>query len=147
MNEKSKSTLFLMEQIIVITVFAVCAAACVKIFVVSYLITVDSVDIRNALHVAESAAETYKATFGDTGRAVRILSNEFGNYNDNMFSMYYDQNWRPSNSDNASFVLHLVKQNAGAPVVLSDVTVSRKEPGGELTELISLPVAVRRNER
>ena len=146
MDERSKSTLFLMEQIIVITVFAICAAACVKIFVVSFLITVDSVDIRNALHAAESAAETYKSTNGDTGRTVRILSNEFGYYSDSTVSMYYDRNWRPTDSDNAYFVLHLVKQNAGAPVVLSDVTVSRKEPGGVLTELVSLPVAVRRNE-
>jgi len=136
-----------MEQIIVITVFAICAAACVKIFVVSFLMTVDSVDIRNALHAAESAAETYKSTAGDTGMALRILSNEFGYYCDNTVSIYYDRNWRPADSGNAFFVLHLVKQNAGAPVVLSDVTVSRKESGGWLTELISLPVAVRRSER
>ena len=146
MNERSKTTLFLMEQIVVITVFAICAVACVKIFVVSFLITVDSVDIRNALHAAESVAETYKATAGDTGRAVRILSDEFGYYNNNSISIYYDYRWQPSGSNEASFVLHLIKHDSEAPVVLSDVTVSRKEPGGELTELVSLPVAVRRSE-
>ena len=146
MNERSKTTLFLMEQIVVITVFAICAVACVKIFVVSFLITVDSVDIRNALHAAESVAETYKAVAGDTGRAVRILSNEFGYYSNNSISMYYNYLWQPSGSDEASFVLHLIQHDSEAPVVLSDVTVSRKEPGGELTELVNLPVAIRRSE-
>jgi len=36
MVRRSRSTLFLMEQLIVIAVFAICAAACVKILTTSY---------------------------------------------------------------------------------------------------------------
>ncbi|MDR0273537.1 MAG: hypothetical protein LBI27_09500 [Clostridiales bacterium] len=68
--KKSKSSLFLMEQIVVITVFAICAAVCVKILSLSFIMTDDAVVTRNALLAAENAAESFKAFSGDLERVV-----------------------------------------------------------------------------
>lgn len=57
---RGRSSLFLMEQLIVIAVFAICAAVCVKIMFIARTITVDAVDTRYALLIAESEAEGFK---------------------------------------------------------------------------------------
>ena len=62
MKWRSRSTLFLMEQLIAIAVFAICAAVCVKILFVAHQKTVDAVDTRYALIIAENAAEIFKAS-------------------------------------------------------------------------------------
>ena len=142
MSGHSKSTLFLMEQIVVITVFAICAAVCVNIIVTSYLMTMEAVDTKNALITAESAAESFKATGGDTRRTTEILSESISSYfSDNAILIYYDNNWKPSGEAQAYFVLQLIKNDADPRVIFGDITISNKETGNEL---ISLPVAVRR---
>ena len=73
MNRRSKSTLFLMEQLVVIVVFAVCAAACVKILTHSYLVSKEAKDLSNALLAAENGAECYKASGGDISLTAYLL--------------------------------------------------------------------------
>jgi Tfp pilus assembly protein PilE len=65
--------LFLMEQLIVILVFAICAAVCMRLFVTSYIMVDETSDLNSALLAVESAAETYKATGGDIERMTQIL--------------------------------------------------------------------------
>ena len=153
MGERSKSTLFLMEQLIVIAVFAVCAAVCVNIIVSSYLMTVEAVNTKNALIISESAAETFKATGGDIRRVAEILSGSVNNYNsytsyysyydDNLFFVYYNINWQPCSREQASFVLHLARTDTEHQLVIfGDIAVHKKEAGDEL---MRLPIAVRRS--
>ena len=134
----SRSMLFLMEQIIVITIFAICVAVCVRILVESYMITTDAVDTKNALLAAESAAESHRAFFGDTERIANILG---GSVSGNSLSIYFDDNWQAVSAANASFVLHL--EQTGAEVLFSDITVTRLECG---SELIGITTAARRAE-
>jgi len=49
-----------MEQLIVITIFAVCASVCVKLFTESFLIANKARDMNHALLVAKNADEIYK---------------------------------------------------------------------------------------
>ena len=144
---RSKSTLPLIEQMIVIAIFAVCAAVCVKILVVSYLITVDAVDTRNALSVAESAAESFKAFEGDTGRIFDVLG-EYGSgrFADDTVTIFYDSSWGLTNETGASFVLRLSKRDAeiGDAVIFADVMVDRIDQDDQL---INLAVASRRTEQ
>jgi len=103
MNQRSKSTLFLIEQLIVVAVFAICAVACVSIMVSAYLNANDTRSISNALLRAESAAEVFKATGGDVDAIADIL----GGVSNNAYSfptsdyafvtIYYDSAWQPIN--------------------------------------------------
>jgi len=141
--KRTKSTLSLIEQIIVIAVFAFCAAVCVNIIVSSYLMTVNAVDTRNALTVAESAAESFKAFEGDTERVFRLLGEPDSGYaTHNVLVIYYDANWQPSRESDASFVLRLTTVvDNGSAVVFASISVIKIDDG---VELISLTVAARR---
>lgn len=99
----SKSTLFLMEQLIVILIFSFCAAVCVKIFVVSFIMTSDSNDMTNALRIAQSGAECYKAVAGDSEYAASILGG--GIVKDGVVSVYYDSDWHVCEGSEAAYIL------------------------------------------
>ena len=73
MANRSKHTLFLMEQLVVILVFAICAAVTVRIFVGSFLMAENAKHMKNALLIAESVAEVYKATDGDLTEMLKVL--------------------------------------------------------------------------
>jgi len=134
-----KSTLFLMEQVIVIAVFAICAAICVSILTSSYLMTRNALDTRNALMIAESAAESHKAFGGDITRIADILGGT-ADLDSNTFTIYYDTNWQPVNAEDASFVLNFTMRD-DTLVIFSDVSVSTNAG----SELVSLTAAVRRS--
>ena len=119
---RSKSTLVLIEQLVVIAVFAICAAVCVFIIAVSFLMTREAVDTRNALTAAESAAERFKALGSDD--TVR----------------FYDDNWRPTDADGAAFILRLYRRDDNQPVARADILVQRA--CGHY--LVSLSAAARR---
>ena len=128
-----------MEQIVVIAVFAFCAAVCVRILAESYSMTVDAVDTKNALLAAESAAESHKAFNGDVGRIADILNGSAES--DSSVLVYFDSFWQPTFAEQASFVLHLIQTESA--VIYSDITVSRILCG---KELVSLTVAARRSQ-
>ena len=117
MNSRSRSTLFLIEQIIVIAVFAICASACVYILTDAYLTAQDTRDLSNALHVIESGADSFKATGGDVRRAAEIISAErdvlvaqFTSSGE--LAVYYNDKWLVCGEGEA--VYRLLFQNAKA---------------------------------
>ena len=142
MNNRSRSTLFLIEQLIVIAVFALCAAACARILTAAYFSARDARDLSNALHNAESCAETFKATGGEIGKAIDILGGVKGGA---AGVVYYDSNWHICGKDNADYWLAL------EPVWL--ISQSDRLLTGEITvyridgdELVTLTVAARRGQ-
>ena len=62
MKTKNKSSLFLMELIVAIFFFAASAAVCISIFVGAHKTSSRSVDLSQAVFLAQSAAETVKAS-------------------------------------------------------------------------------------
>jgi len=132
-----------MEQVVVIAIFAICAAVCVKILVISYIMTVDGADTKNALIIAQNAAESHKAFKGDTRKILEILSGSTDSYyNENAILVYFDANWQPSDDIGASFVLHLITYGESSPVIFADITVTSLITDAEL---ISLRTAARRS--
>ena len=67
---RSKSSLFLMELIIVLMFFSLSAAICMKVFAVSKVKTDTARDLAQASFAAESFAEVYKEYRGDMGKRV-----------------------------------------------------------------------------
>jgi len=148
MTNRSKSTLFLIEQLIVIAVFAVCAVACISILTASFFYANDSNAVNNAIVKAESSAEVFKVTGTDFTAAANILggkttSKSLGADGVSVIAVYYDNYWQVGNEENASYVLNIIIESAqGAQdfdVITGRVTVGRIT--GE--ELISLNISTR----
>lgn len=90
MQQQSKrSSLFLLELILAIGFFCIAAAICVQIFVKSYNIEQDSSALNHAVHLATSAAETFRKTDVDD------------------YKVYYDQDWAECSQDNAYYTFKL----------------------------------------
>jgi len=148
MTQRSKSTLFLIEQLIVIAVFAICAAACVSIMTAAFFFTNDSASTSNAIIKAESAAEVFKASEGDIAAVVDVMGGVsggvLGRSGDVYASIFYDSSWEVSSESNASYKLSI--NATGTPHTSLDYTlmvgfINVERITGE--ELVSLQVAAR----
>jgi len=145
MNVRSRSTLFLIEQLIVVAVFAICAAACVRIITSAYYAARDSRDVNNAIHAAESGAECFKAVAGDIVKTVSILGGEVGGAGDTEIAfVYYDSKWQvcAKTDADASYMMQLTGactplNNGSSLLVSGELSVTRLT--GE--ELIAFPIA------
>lgn len=73
---RSKAPLALMEQMIMVLVFALAAALCLRAFVLSDSMSMDNARRDNAVLLAQNAAEVYKACRGDADEAAAILGGE-----------------------------------------------------------------------
>ena len=142
--KRSKSSLFLMEQIIVIAVFSVCAAACVKILTASYYTAKDTRDMGNAILAAENAAECYKARQGDFGKVAAILGGSVENSGSSAsVVVYFNKEWRVCEQKDAAYVMRIIENlpARGAGTMASGkLTVDRTYESE--TTLVSFPVAV-----
>jgi len=148
MTQRSKSTLFLIEQLIVIAVFAICAVACISILTAAYFNANDSRATNHAMQKAESCAEVFKITGDDFSVIANIMGGTtttvgLGTSGVAVVAVYYDSAWQISNESNASFILNLIIESAidvmGHSLIQGRVVVERIT--GE--ELVSLAVAVR----
>ena len=130
---RGKSSLFLMEQLVVIGVFALCAAVCVKIITLSFIMTADAVDTRYALLAAENAAEGHKALPGNAEALAALLG---GHVQPDMYGVivYFCEAWQPANSASAAFVLRAEKTR-GQMLIASDITVTRLRDENVLVQL------------
>jgi hypothetical protein len=142
-NRRSRSALFLMEQLIVVAVFAVCAAACVRILTESYFIASETRDISNAIHAAESGAECFKAVSGDIEKVAEILGGKTIRVDgDAVAIVYYDRNWRVCNEEDAVYRLRLISETPESePRSLLTGELSVEKLTGEV--IVSLMVAAR----
>ena len=141
MINRSRSTLFLMEQLIVIMFFSIFAAVCVNIFFESYKITAESKDKNGAVIIAESVSETFKATNGDAFETARVLEGDFIQDTE-AFIVYYDKQWRNCTEDEAEYMLIFTgdTQESTESLALGNIAVTK--PDGK--ELIAIPAAARR---
>jgi len=146
MTQRSKSTLFLIEQLIVIAVFAICAVACISILTAAYFNASNSKAASHAILKAESAAEVFKAVGGDGPAVLSILGsaqNSGTKSGSPALMIYYDQEWQITNEANAEFVLFLVYSqvtNQDDAFVKADLTIEKIT--GE--EIVAFPLAAQR---
>lgn len=137
MNKKSrsKSSLFLMELIIVIMFFSLCAAICMRVFANAKVKTDSAREITNASLVAQTAAEYYKEFDGD----LNLLGEKFGlEFKDsvNSFEVNYDEEWNTCRSD-GEYIMTVTKQDEEH---IDRALISIKSDDGE--DLFSLVTAV-----
>lgn len=129
MYGRSRATLFLIEKLIVITVFALCAAACVQIFAESFIMANDSKNMNNALVAAKNGAERFKA-FEDLSETAAALGGGLVYVAGRESAVvYYDEDWQESSESGAAFVMRLELIAGEPPYIcqLSVETIGREE--------------------
>ena len=139
MTYRSRSTLFLIEQLIVIAIFAICAAACIRILTASYFYASDSKATSNALLVAESVAESYKAFGGDLN-AMTLVKNGLTVDQDGSAQIFYNETWQVCSEQNARYVLNLaagISSDVHKSLAMAELTVDKVDGGN----LVAFPIA------
>ena len=104
-----KATLVLMEQVILLLVFAAAAVLCLQAFVWADVQSQAMVDADQALIQAQSAAEVLKACNGDFAAAAALWGGRWDGQN---WTISFDQNW-VQNPEGAMFVLHISACDSG----------------------------------
>ena len=137
----------MIEQLIVIAVFAICAVTCISILASSFFMAHDSSDTSRALIEAQSSAEFFKATGGDFG-AVADMAGGSVSVDESqrvLVSVFYDRQWQVVSFAQADgFVLHITSEVAFSEVsafglVMGELSVSRVVGDS----LVSFPLVAR----
>jgi len=121
MTGRSRTALFLIEKLIVIAVFAICASACVSIFVDSYISSNEAKNLNHALVAAKNGAERFKA-YDDLEGMASSLGGEYRNAGDKSVVVFYDENWRVTLEPGAAYEMSL-RLIDGEPNFIRKLTV------------------------
>ena len=140
---KSKAPLVMMEQIVMVLIFALAAALCLQTFVLSGNISKRTEELNRASIEAQNAAETLK-TVGLDGYFTETATIPV----QNSFRTAYDNTWnKVTEPERTEYFLDIYPANDAADMFWKAEIVVTKKDG---TELFRIPVAgqteVTRNE-
>ena len=133
---KNKAPLALMEQLVMVLVFALAAALCLQVFLFS-----DQVSRRNELKdravlAVQSAAETIKHTKGDYQQAAQTFG---GSWDENAWHLCYNEHGvLLASAEAAAFAVSVSPADSGQPQ-LGMAEVTAETPDGDV--LFSVSVA------
>ena len=130
---RNKSILVLIEHMVMLLVFALAAAVCLRIFALSDKLSRTYEDTDRAVLAAQNAAELIKQN-GIEGFTEQTGARADG---ENNWAVFYDENWELSSEESGEFVLKVIGTEASGYLFRAEVIVSMHE--GE--ELFRLPVA------
>lgn len=130
---RSKAPSVLIEQLVMVLVFALAATLCVQVFVLSDRMSRRSEARDRAVLQAQNAAETLKSCGGDTAAAAGRLG---GQCSGDQWELAYDEAWQPAASpEQAAYYLCVTPQDSGEPLLgMAEITV-RTAAGQELYTL------------
>lgn len=133
---RSKTPLVLMEQMVMLLVFALAAALCLQAFVKSDQLSRQSENRDRALLMAQSAAEVIQNTGGDFREAAALL--EAQSHDKDSLTIFYGTGWKRSEptSENVypfGHTLGVTRQETDLPGLgRAEVWVQDDETGEEL---------------
>ena len=84
-----------MELVMVIFVFALCAAVCLGLFGASQKMTDDSDNLNHAVAISRTAANCYKAVNGDLTNLAEQMHIPAALCEQDRMRVYYDKHWQP----------------------------------------------------
>lgn len=134
---KSKAPLSLMEQMVMLLVFALAAAVCLQVFVKSDELSRSGEARDRAAMLCQSVAEVLHSNGGDLEKAAERLGIAYGAYaqEEPAFSAHYYEDWSPSNTRDYTYRLSVHPVDSGVSGLgKASVSVS-KEDGSILFEL------------
>ena len=142
MKSRSRATLFLIEQLIVIAVFALSAAACARILTAAYFDASTAKDLSYAILAAENGADSYKATNGDLGSVARLLGGATGTVDGSTaVIVHYDKDWQVTNESEATYRLTLQNGTQESELVIRGELTVVKFSGSTADTILEITVA------
>lgn len=109
----TRSGLFMIELLIAVGVFTLCAAVCVGLFVRSEVMSRESADLTRMTAEARNVVECWKAAGGDFERAAQLCG---GGGGVSALTVQYDADWNRipyqfAENPNAVYQIHLAGQS------------------------------------
>ena len=98
---KNKAPLALMEQLIMILVFALASALCLRLFVYSDQVSVSGAARDQAAAVVQNAAEALKLSGGSMESLAHMLG---GEADADIWRMGYDSSWQETDEKRPAFI-------------------------------------------
>ncbi|MGI5987976.1 MAG: hypothetical protein ACOX7M_07530 [Dysosmobacter sp.] len=133
---RSKAPLVLMEQLVMVLVFALAAALCVQVFVLSDQTSRNYAARDRAAVAAQNAAEQLKGCGGDYAAAAEQYG---GDWNGSMWGVSYDGDWQLCDGQSQAAYHVLVTPAESGQDLLGQAQVTVYTAEGEM--LFSIPVA------
>lgn len=130
---RSKAPLALMEQVIMLLVFALAAVLCLNVFVWADARSAESAQRDRALVEAQSAAEVLKSCCGDFAAAADLWG---GSRETAAWCIRFDADWQQT-EEKGVYLLRVTREESG----LAYLGLARVEVYREETRLASLNVA------
>ncbi len=130
---RNKSTLVLLEQSVMLLIFALAAALCLRAFFQADRISGETAALDRAVTAAQTAAETLKHARGDLARAAE----HGGTVEENRWVIPYDEQWQTTTGEE-SYLLTAELCDSGKPGLGTAHIVVTDSSG---TELFQIPVA------
>ena len=145
---RSKSPLALMEQVIMVLVFALAAALCLRVFVFSELASTRNEAVDRAVLECQNAAEFLKSTGLAVDEAQAELADRMGGtVSQGLLQVCYDEVWDviPENGDDCVYVLDVqgipAEVDGLARVRIRAAAVQDISVGGSGEDLFAIDVA------
>ncbi len=133
---RSKAPLALMEQVVMVLVFALAAALCLQVFVVSNRMSERNKDMDHAVLLAQNTAEMLKAC-GGIEDAAEMMG---GDFQQAMWCSYYDEAMNPAaDRTSAYYEVNTLPENSGVEGLEKAAIEVFRHDGNEA--LFSLTVA------
>ena len=118
---KSKAPLALMEQILMVLVFALAAGLCLQMFVLSNQVMGRCEAKDRAVMVAQNTAEVWKLNRGDGQKCVETLG---GQWDEDIWQIGYDDNWQEIDCGEAEYLVRAVSVVTNDPYLgRADISV------------------------
>lgn len=133
---KSKAPLVLMEQMVMLLVFALAAALCLQAFVKSDQLSQQGEVRDRAVTLCQNAAEAIRATGGDFPKAAELL--EATQHERDALTVEYQEDWTPA-GESMRYTLGVSRIESDLPG-LGKAAVWLRDEQGE-AELFRLEVA------
>jgi hypothetical protein len=109
----SKSSLFLIEMLIVTLVLAWGSASCVRCFVNAHVMGQKTRELNHAVAIATGFAEVMRGTDGDIDSIIAVFPQAVKG-DDTYFTMFYDADFNPCDADSAAYASDVTLTPTGA---------------------------------
>ena len=111
---KSKAPLALMEQLVMLLVFALAAALCLQVFVLSDRMSQRGEARDHAVIQVQNAAETIKNCGGDLEKCAELLG---GTCDETVWQIGYDAGWKQVTAGESAYLVRTELTESGDPLL------------------------------
>ncbi|MCI9488148.1 MAG: hypothetical protein HFI64_14530 [Lachnospiraceae bacterium] len=124
-QRKHRSSLFLLELILVIFFFSLASAVCIQLFVKAHLTERETEALNRAIPLAESAAEAYHRVSGDLSGLAALFPEGRLNEAGDGFLVFYDEDWHPVEEGAYTLAIVPAEPSPGEPAEGAGRTLRR----------------------